>query len=120
MTSMSERYENKWIKNAFGEDVALRGGKFSKEESEKIRAAAVSACAAKQIDPSRLCAECEHKPELRGIWLEIAQEFPHRSVQSVYRHGIRLLHPFKRGPWSPGELVRLLWMDPFFLNPRPK
>lgn len=39
--------------------------------------------------------------------MEIAKRLPHRSVQSVYRHGIRQLHPFKRGAWSEQETVHL-------------
>jgi len=45
--------------------------------------------------------------ELKGSWMEIAKHLPHRSVQSVYRHGIRQLHPFKRGAWSEQETVTL-------------
>jgi hypothetical protein len=39
--------------------------------------------------------------------MEIAKFLPHRSVQSVYRHGIRQLHPFKRGAWSEQETAVL-------------
>lgn len=35
--------------------------------------------------------------------MKIAERLPHRSVQSVYRHGLRILHPFKRGAWSEDE-----------------
>lgn len=44
---------------------------------------------------------------MKGAWLEIAKNFPHRSVQSVYRHGLRVLHPFRRGAWSEEELNKL-------------
>ena len=40
--------------------------------------------------------------------MEIAKSLPHRSVQSVYRHGIRQLHPFKRGAWSDAECEQLV------------
>jgi hypothetical protein len=60
-----------------------------------------------QIPTSRLCSECDHKAELKGAWMEIAKRLPHRSVQSVYRHGIRQLHPFKRGAWSDQECQTL-------------
>jgi hypothetical protein len=39
--------------------------------------------------------------------MEIAKSIPHRTVQSVYRHGLRQLHPFKRGPWSEQEVATL-------------
>ena len=40
--------------------------------------------------------------------MEIAKRLPHRTVQSVYRHGLRQLHPFKRGPWTEMECTLLL------------
>lgn len=56
----------------------------------------------------RLCSENAHKGDLRGAWLEISQAVPNRTVQSIYRHGIRKLHSFKRGPWDKEECDRLL------------
>lgn len=41
--------------------------------------------------------------ENRGAWTEIAKNLPQRSVMSIYRHGIRIIHPFNRGPWTPEE-----------------
>ncbi len=67
-------------------------------------------CAMKDISVSRLCSECEHKAELKGAWMEIAKKLPHRSVQSVYRHGLRQLHPFKRGAWTDEECEVLVDM----------
>lgn len=94
---------NKWSKNGFGNPVPKQSGKFSREESEQVRKAVEEFCASKDIPTSRLCSECDHKAELKGAWMEIAKRLPHRSVQSVYRHGIRQLHPFKRGAWSEQE-----------------
>ena len=39
--------------------------------------------------------------------MEIAKRLPHRTVQSVYRHGLRQLYPFKRGQWTEVECERL-------------
>ncbi|KAL7558061.1 hypothetical protein ACA910_009248 [Epithemia clementina (nom. ined.)] len=99
---------SKWHKNAFGAAVPKQSGKFSKEESELVRKSVEEFCAAKQISTARLCSECDHKAELKGAWMEIAKSIPHRSVQSVYRHGIRRLHPFKRGCWSEAECISLV------------
>lgn len=87
----------KWIKNGFGQGVHSGNvaGKFSKEESEKIRQSVKDYCEAKKVSIARLCSECDHKAELKGAWMEIAKVLPDRSVQSVYRHGLRQLHPFK-------------------------
>lgn len=62
----------------------------------------------KDISVHRLCSECDHKADLKGSWMEIAKCLPHRSVQSVYRHGLRQLHPFKRGAWSDEEVELLI------------
>jgi Myb-like DNA-binding domain len=99
---------NKWSKNGFGAPVLKQSGKFSKDESECVRKSVEDYCAAKQISTARLCSECDHKAELKGAWMEIAKRLPHRSVQSVYRHGIRQLHPFKRGAWSEAECTTLV------------
>lgn len=98
---------NKWAKNGFGASVSKQTGKFSKDESEEVKEAIEQYCNAKQISVARLCSECDHKAELKGAWMEIAKRLPHRSVQSVYRHGIRQCHPFKRGAWSDAECTML-------------
>lgn len=98
---------NKWSKNGYGAAVDKQTGKFNKEESVLVRSAIEEYCNAKQISVSRLCSECDHKAELKGAWMEIAKRLPHRSVQSVYRHGIRQCHPFKRGAWSEQECISL-------------
>lgn len=98
---------NNWNKNAFGSTVPKQKGKFSREESDLVRKAVEDYCASKQITAARLCSEFDHKAELKGAWMEIAKRLPHRSVQSVYRHGIRKLHPFKRGTWSEEEVILL-------------
>lgn len=94
---------NKWSKNGFGEPCPRSGGKFSRDETETVRRAVEEYCALKNISTSRLCSECDHKAELKGAWMEIAKRLPHRTVQSVYRHGLRQLHPFRRGPWTEQE-----------------
>jgi hypothetical protein len=99
---------NKWSKNGFGESCPRSGGKFTRDETETVRRAVEEYCAMKQISTSRLCSECDHKAELKGAWMEIAKRLPHRTVQSVYRHGLRQLHPFKRGPWTEEEQRHLL------------
>lgn len=98
----------KWSKNGYGAPVDITSGKFSKEESELVKKSIEEFCLAKQITVSRLCSECDHKAELKGAWMEIAKKLPHRSVQSVYRHGIRQCHPFKRGAWSEQECNTLV------------
>lgn len=95
--------DNKWSKNGYGEPCPRSGGKFTKDETETVRRAVEEYCAVKQITTARLCSECDHKAELKGAWMEIAKRLPHRTVQSVYRHGLRQLHPFKRGPWTEQE-----------------
>lgn len=102
--------ENKWSKNGYGMPCAppASGGKFSPEETATVRAAIKEYCAAKNITTARLCSECDHKAELKGAWMAIAQRLPHRTVQAVYRHGLRQLHPFRRGPWTDEECKTLV------------
>jgi len=99
---------NKWSKNGYGKPCNRSGGKFSREETDTVRRAVEEYCATKNISTSRLCSECDHKAELKGAWMEIAKRLPHRTVQSVYRHGLRQLHPFRRGPWTEAECQMLL------------
>lgn len=106
--SESNGNQNKWAKNGYGAPIARQTGKFSKVESEIVRSAIEEYCTAKQISVARLCSEHEHKSELKGAWMEIARHLPERSVQSVYRHGIRRCHPFKRGAWSEEECRSLV------------
>jgi len=100
--------DDKWKSN-YGQSTAstVVTGKFSKEESEKVRKAVQEYCDARNISVARLCSECDHKAELKGAWMEIAKVLPERSVQSVYRHGLRQLHPFKRGIWTEDECEQL-------------
>jgi hypothetical protein len=107
MSQEAASTENKWSKNGFGDPVVRNIGKFSPQESETVRRAVEEYCTVKEISTARLCSECDHKAELKGAWMEIAKRTPHRSVQSVYRHGLRQLHPFKRGPWTEAECQTL-------------
>lgn len=86
----------------------MRTGKYTKEETDMIIRAVKEYCAMKQITVARLCSECDHKADLKGSWMEIAKCLPDRPVQSVYRHGLRQLHPFKRGAWTDEEVENLI------------
>ena len=94
----------KWCKNGYGESVELVLGKFTPEETAKIKSSIEQYCNFKQISIQKLCSDCHHVSELKGAWMEIARCLPHRSVQSIYRHGLRQWHPYKRGPWSEREV----------------
>jgi len=107
----SNSNENKWNKNGFGQGEAtmtMRTGKYTQEETETIIRAVKEYCNLKQISVTRLCSECDHKADLKGSWMEIAKCLPNRPVQSVYRHGLRQLHPFKRGAWTDAEVETLI------------
>mmetsp|Transcript_52452 Transcript_52452/g.77625 ORF Transcript_52452/g.77625 Transcript_52452/m.77625 type:complete len:471 (+) Transcript_52452:36-1448(+) len=97
-----------WTKNGFGQGCPgeLLKGKFSPKDSLLVRDSVLQYCAAHDISPARLCS-LNRDSELRGAWVEIARALPHRTVQSVYRHGLRQLHPFQRGPWNDEECSRL-------------
>jgi len=101
---------NRWAKNCDGlAPESLVSGKFSKSETETVRRAVTEYCEAHNITPGHLCSEqIDHKQECKGAWMEIARALPHRTVQSVYRHGLRQMNPFKRGAWSEEEVQTLL------------
>lgn len=115
-SSIALAHESKWSRNGYGQPCPIppRGGKFTPEETALVRAAITEYCMVKNISVSRLCSECDHKSELKGAWMEISKQLPHRTVQSVYRHGLRQLHPFKRGPWTEAECTTLANAGEFF------
>jgi hypothetical protein len=99
---------NKWNKNGLGQSINRSMGKFSAEESRLVREAIESYCKAHNITAARLCSETDNRTDsLRGAWMEISTCLQNRTVQSVYRHGLRLMHPFKRGVWTEEETTRL-------------
>eukprot|EP00904_Undaria_pinnatifida_P013038 jgi/Undpi1/8865/HiC_scaffold_25.g11327.m1 len=93
----------KWGENGTG----MKQGKFSKAETNIIVDAVKVYAKNNDVSIERLCLEGGHKGDLKGAWLVIADCLPDRTVQSIYRHGIRQLHGMKRGPWSPLEVCTL-------------
>lgn len=84
-------------------------GKFTKEETELIQHAIETYCHNHQTSSHQLCSGDTdfRSEEHRGAWNEIARILPHRTVASIYRAGLRIMHPFKRGAWSKEEMIRL-------------
>lgn len=104
----SHKPENKWSRNGYGVPINPHVGRFTMSESQIVKRAIESYCAAQNITPGRLCSEADNRSDsLRGAWQDISKELPHRTVQSVYRHGLRLMHPFQRGPWTETETAEL-------------
>jgi hypothetical protein len=100
---------NKWNRNGYGQAIEPTIGKFSAEESNTVKTAVERYCSTHGVTTARLCSESDNRTDhLRGAWMDIAKELPHRTVQSVYRHGLRLMHPFKRGAWDEKETNELL------------
>jgi len=85
----------------------MRKGKFTNAESKLLKISMESYSSKNKISIEMLCHDCINRSKLRGAWLTIAECLPERSVESVYRHGIRLMHKFKRGPWSDVEIEML-------------
>lgn len=96
--------------NGFGELLTNTAvGKFTPEESQTVQQAVRDLCAERHISISSLCSELDGRSEeLRGVWCQIAQKLPHRTTKSVYRHAIRVMHPFKRGDWTEEETRELM------------
>jgi len=99
----------KWNRNGFGQNIEPKTGKYSAAESQAVRKAIEDYCTNQNVSSSRLCSESDNRTDhLRGAWMEISKALPNRTVQSIYRHGLRLMHPFKRGAWSEEETNELL------------
>jgi len=84
--------------------------RFTKEEIEELRQAIKRFCAVYQITELELFEGCKRHKDiecLRGSWAEISNSFPNKKIQNVKRNGKRLIHPFKRGPWSKEEIETL-------------
>lgn len=92
-------------------DKPKRSGAFSVEENQTLRSAIDTICAIREIDPTELVTAGDLRKDsnkkIRGIWQDIASYLPDRSQSSVYRRAIRIINPFKTGPWDREEIQAL-------------
>mmetsp|Transcript_18018 Transcript_18018/g.51601 ORF Transcript_18018/g.51601 Transcript_18018/m.51601 type:complete len:289 (-) Transcript_18018:181-1047(-) len=88
-----------------------RSGAFTAEENQVLRSAIDTICAIRDISPVDLVDAGDLRKDtnkkIRGIWQEIAHYLPDRSQSSVYRRAIRVINPYKTGPWEREELQQL-------------
>ncbi|CAM9116342.1 unnamed protein product, partial [Ectocarpus sp. 13 AM-2016] len=82
-------------------------GKYSNTESKIVVDAIKSYASANAITVESLCQDGSRSVGSKRAWLSIANCLPDRSVQSIYRHGIRQLHGMKMGPWTDEEVAQL-------------
>lgn len=96
--------------NGFGQIITAKMGKFSSSESQIIQQAVRDYCTQNNVSIQRLCSsEIDARSEdFRGVWLQISQKLPHRTTRAVYRHAMRVMHPFKRGEWTEEETRELM------------
>ncbi len=105
-TTTAVAFEHNWSEHVSGTTKFTRG-KWSKAEDEKLRAAIDEFCLERGIDAAS-CAEIAQAPvrgsPAAGVWTAVAATFTTRTIRSVMRRGIRLLHPGNhRGAWTDGE-----------------
>ncbi|CAM9263547.1 unnamed protein product, partial [Ectocarpus fasciculatus] len=86
---------------------AASSGKYSSTESKLVVDAIKSYASANAITVESLCQGGSRTGGSKKAWLSIANWLPDRSVQSIYRHGIRQLHGMKMGPWADEEVAQL-------------
>ncbi|CAN0039465.1 unnamed protein product, partial [Ectocarpus sp. 12 AP-2014] len=86
---------------------AATSGKYSNTESKIVVDAIKSYASANAITVESLCQDGSRSVGSKRAWLSIANCLPDRSVQSIYRHGIRQLHGMKMGPWTDEEVAQL-------------
>jgi hypothetical protein len=88
-----------------------RSGAFTLEENQTLRSAIDTICAIREIEPTDLVSAGDLRKDsnkkIRGIWQEIAHYLPERSQSSVYRRAIRVINPYKTGPWEREEIQAL-------------
>ena len=88
-----------------------KSGAFSLEENQTLRSAIDTICAIREIDPTELVTAGDLRKDtnkkIRGIWQDIASYLPDRSQSSVYRRAMRIINPFKTGPWDREEIQAL-------------
>lgn len=125
---------NLWVRNGFGMVVerTKNNGKWTGEEIYLLEQSVQQYCAMRGISVSYLCSSDSKVSDgkdddgnngtsgmisnttsmgdnkRRGAWYEIAKALPHRSVQSIYRKGLRHLGPYHRGDWTKEEENLLL------------
>ncbi|CBN78226.1 conserved unknown protein [Ectocarpus siliculosus] len=85
----------------------MKGGKYSNTESKIVVDAIKSYASANAITVDSLCQDGSRSVGSKRAWLSIANCLPDRSVQSIYRHGIRQLHGRKMGAWTDEEVAQL-------------
>ena len=105
----NNKLDKTWYRNGYGMIVnEPNHGQFTTTESNQIREAILSYCTEHNVSTNQICSDIDvRSDELRGAWRKIAQVLGNRTVQSVYRHGLRIMHPFKRGKWTDEEVVLL-------------
>lgn len=109
--TVTDPHDKCWYYNGFGERIIPYLGLFSLEESNLIRKAIENHCKTYDIPVEDFC-DSTRDFEKQGLgggckWKAVAQVLPNRTVSSIRRHGIRIMHPFKRGVWT-NEEVELL------------
>jgi hypothetical protein len=90
--SLSAKKKTKWCLNGYG-DAPKKTGKFSREESDIIKAAIEEYCAPKNVDNKALGSIC---PKLKVAWLEVAKKLPDRSVDAIYFHARKQIQKSKK------------------------
>jgi len=86
---------------------SLKQGVFSTEEKDILTKAIQDY--AKEIGLTDLSVLTSQDRSKRGCWSKIATCLPHRTVRSVYNHGLRMLQQkeFKSGRWSADEVKKM-------------
>lgn len=114
-TSTQGRYSHSWNEHRLNSDgTVFKTGRWSPEEDELLRKAFDDYCHSKGLvgeEKRRLTTETVKGTELHDCWLEISSVFKHRTVRSVMRRAIRLMHPGNhKGAWTDEEKAELVML----------
>ena len=89
--------------NAFGEKLTSVKGRFDKGEDDIILKSLAIGLKKRGMSVS----EIGTKSRYDGLFREIAEQLPDRSVERVYDRAKILINPHKVGPWSNDEIYQL-------------
>ena len=107
LSALNSSFEHKWTEHVGEGAGAFTSGKWTKSEDTALQAAIDDFCLERGLDAAaitNLATAPVRASAAAGIWTAVAAGFSTRTIRSVMRRGIRLLHPGNhRGAWSDAE-----------------
>ena len=85
----------------------IKTGHWNEEEQQQLRLAIRTYAERHDLDPDNLdwmVGKKHSQHDGRGMWTEISQDLPHRSIKAIAAAALRLFHPYAgRGPFTSDD-----------------